>query len=47
MLAKYIGEQSLFGVTIHAEQLKADAPSIASGMLPFLKQVHDRLPARE
>lgn len=42
-LAKYIGEQSLFGVTIHAEALKKDAPTVASGMLPFLKEVVERL----
>ena len=32
-LAKYIGEQSLLGFTIHGEALKRDAPAIASGML--------------
>ena len=42
-LAKYTGEQALFGVTIHAEALKQDAPTIASGMLPFLREVVDRL----
>jgi hypothetical protein len=42
-LAKYIGEQSLFGVTVHAETLKKDAPTIASGMLPFLGEVVERL----
>ena len=43
-LARYIGEQELFpGVTIHAEALKKDAPTIASGMLPFLTQVFERL----
>ena len=42
-LAKYIGDQSLFGMTLHAEALKKDAPSIASGMLPFLQEVHARL----
>lgn len=42
-LAKYVGEQSLFGVTIHAEALKKDAPTIASGMLPFLREVVNRL----
>jgi len=43
LLAKYIGEQTLFGLTIHSEALKKDAPSIASGMLPFLQSVIDRL----
>ena len=42
-LAKYIGAQSLFGVTLHADALKKDAPMIASGPLPFLKEVVDRL----
>lgn len=42
-LAKYVGEQSVLGVTIHAEALKKDAPTIASGMLPFLKEVLSRL----
>ncbi|MBN1818497.1 MAG: hypothetical protein JW828_14135 [Sedimentisphaerales bacterium] len=42
-LAKYIGEQSLFGFTIRADALQQDAPSIASGMLPFLNEVYARL----
>ncbi len=42
-LAKYIGEQSLFGVTIRADALKRDAPSNASRVLPFLREVLDRL----
>lgn len=42
-LAKYVGEQSPFGVTLHADALRADAPGIASGLLPFLGQVVDRL----
>jgi len=42
-LGKYIGEQSLFGVTVHAEALKKDAPTITSGMLPFLGEVVERL----
>ncbi len=42
-LAKYIGEQSLFGFTLHAEALRRDAPSIASGMLPFLNEVYAHL----
>ena len=42
-LAKYIGEQSLFGFTLHAEALQSDAPSIATGMLPFLSEVYSRL----
>lgn len=42
-LARYIGEQNLLGVTIHAEALKKDAPAIATGLLPFLKEVIGRL----
>lgn len=42
-LAKYIGEQSLFGITIHAEALRKDAPEIAAGILPFLGQLLERL----
>jgi hypothetical protein len=46
-LGKYIGEQSLFGFTIHAENLRKDAPNIASpsGMLPFLKETFERVRA--
>lgn len=43
-LAKYIGEQSFWGgFTLHGEALERDAPTIASGMLPFLTQVFQRL----
>ncbi|MBI3920999.1 MAG: ATP-binding protein [Armatimonadetes bacterium] len=42
-LAKYVGDQSLFGFTIHTEDLKKDAPTVAAGMLPFLKEVVERL----
>jgi len=44
-LAKYIGEQSLFGVTVHTENLKRGAPTLASasGLLPFLNEVVGRL----
>jgi hypothetical protein len=42
-LAKYIGEQSLFGVTVHTEALRKDAPAITSGILPFLSEVINRL----
>ena len=42
-LSKYIGEQTFFGVTVHAEALKRDGPDIAAGMLPFLRDVHGRL----
>jgi Cdc6-like AAA superfamily ATPase len=42
-LSKYVGEQSLFGFSIHAEQLRKDAPSIAAGMLPFFAETYARL----
>jgi hypothetical protein len=44
-LAKYIGEQKLFGFTINAEALKRDAPNFSTpfGMLDFLSQVIERL----
>lgn len=42
-LGKYIGEQSLFGFTVHVEQLRKDAPSIANGILPFFGEVYARL----
>lgn len=42
-LAKYIGEQNLLGITIHSEALKKDAPTVASGLLPFLQEVINRL----
>ena len=44
-LAKYIGNQSLFGVTLHADALKQDAPSITKGILPFLTEIFSRLKA--
>ena len=42
-LAKYIGQQSLFGLTVHADALKKDGPTIASGILPFLGEALNRL----
>ncbi|MFH0938278.1 MAG: hypothetical protein V1899_03225 [Planctomycetota bacterium] len=36
-LAKYIGEQSLFGITLHADALKKEGPQITRGFLPFLQ----------
>jgi hypothetical protein len=42
-LGKYIGEQTLFGITLRADALKQDAPSVASGMLPFLGDAYARL----
>ncbi len=42
-LSTYIGEQTLFGFTIHAEKLKNDAPSITKGLLPFFHEIMKRL----
>ncbi|MGH9453052.1 MAG: ATP-binding protein, partial [Terriglobia bacterium] len=40
-MAKFVGEQSLFGLTIHAEALRKEAPNITRGLLPFLRQTLD------
>jgi hypothetical protein len=44
-LAKYIGKQTLFGVTVNLETLRADAPAFATpfALLDFLKDALDRL----
>ena len=42
-LAEYVGEQTIFGVTIHADALKREGPSIARGILPFLGEIHKRV----
>jgi hypothetical protein len=44
-LARYVGEQSLFGVTIHTEVLKKEGPRIAHGLLPFLQETLARVKA--
>ncbi len=43
-LGKYIGKQTLFGVTVNLEALKQEAPKLASPtqILSFLEQVHER-----
>lgn len=43
-LGRYIGKQTLFGVTVNLEVLKQEAPKLASPtqILSFLEQVHDR-----
>jgi len=43
ILADYIGEQSLFGVKLHLEKLRRDAPDISAGYLPFLRNVYERI----
>ncbi len=44
-LAKYVGQQELFGLTIHTEALRRDAPTVAkpSGVLAFLGEALRRL----
>ncbi len=42
-MAKFVGEQSLFGLTIHAEALRREAPNITRGLLPFLGQTLQRV----
>ncbi len=44
-LAKYIGKQQLFGLTLNAEALKQDAPNLSTpfGMLEFLAEARKRL----
>ena len=42
-MAKFVGQQSLFGLTIHAEALREEAPNITRGLLPFLAQTLDRV----
>jgi hypothetical protein len=42
-MAKFVGEQSLFGLTIHAEALRKEGPNIARGLLPFLAQTLERV----
>jgi len=44
-MATFVGEQSLFGLTIHAEALRREAPNIARGLLPFLSQTLERVRA--
>ncbi len=42
-LNKYIENVTFFGVSIRLDAIKRDAPHIASGMLPFLAEVFNRL----
>lgn len=41
-LAEYIGEQTLFGVTLRLDKLKKDAPDISRGFLPFLRSLYEQ-----
>ncbi|KJJ83293.1 ATPase domain protein, prokaryote domain protein [Candidatus Omnitrophus magneticus] len=40
--ARYIGQQTLFGVNINFEALKADGPNLSHGFLPFLSGIFDK-----
>jgi hypothetical protein len=40
---KYLGEQTLFGVTIHGEALRKEGPRVTQGLLPFLGQTLSRV----
>lgn len=42
-MAKFIGEQSLFGVNIHAEAIRKEAPNVTHGLLPFLGKTLERV----
>jgi hypothetical protein len=41
-LADYIGEQTLFGVTLRLDKLKKDAPDLSRGYLPLLRSLFDK-----
>jgi hypothetical protein len=42
-LARYIGQQSLFGLTLRLDEIKKDAPEITAGLLPFLAETISKL----
>ena len=42
-LSKYISKQELFGFSINLGALKADAPNISHGYLPFLRELLNRV----
>jgi len=42
-LAKYIGKQDLFGITVNLEALETDAPTLSRGFLPFLESLFKRV----
>ena len=42
-LSKYVGQQTLLGFTVHTEALRRDAPTITSGLIPFLSEAIVRL----
>ncbi len=48
-LARYVGKQDLFGLSLNLEALRSDAPSFSTpaGLLGFLREVFERLGAGE
>jgi len=42
-LADYVGEQSIFGLTLRLDKLRTDAPDISRGYLPFLRRFFERV----
>ncbi|MDD2772492.1 MAG: ATP-binding protein [Elusimicrobiales bacterium] len=42
-LAKYIGKQELFGAALNLAAIRADAPLISKGFLPFLNELYLRV----
>ncbi len=42
-LSTYIGEQSLFGISIKLDKLKKDSPDIREGFLAFLGEIYKRI----
>jgi len=45
-VSMYIGERTLFGMTLRLDKLKKDAPSIQQGFLPFLRSIYQTLSPR-
>ncbi len=43
ILEKYVQEVTLFGVKLNLGTIKKDAPALAHGFLPFLRQIYDSL----
>lgn len=41
--AEYIGEQSLFGITLRLDKLRRDLPDIYRGYLPFLRRFYEKV----
>lgn len=46
-LAKYVGKQELFGISINLQALESDSPNLSRGFLPLLTNVFQRVKERE